>query len=31
MYQGRSTPLINVSICTEWYEPSDYPIVFGLT
>lgn len=27
----RSTTLINASSCTEWYEPTNRPIVFELT
>ena len=30
-YQRRGTTLINASSCTEWYEPSNPPVVFGLT
>lgn len=31
VYPRRGTTLINASACTEWYEPTNPPVVFSLT
>lgn len=31
VYKRRSTALVNASTCTEWYEPTNPPVLFELS